>query len=130
MLKDRMNYVKLADPMLRGKFPQSIFRRVVELVLMCVQDDPQARPHTKDIVLALSYFASQKHDSHATQSNQIVSQGDGRISPVEELTIGSPTDFNGAGIDVKEMSRDQERKRAVAEAKNWGETWREKGKQN
>ncbi|XP_059294349.1 probable serine/threonine-protein kinase PBL7 [Lycium ferocissimum] len=126
MLKDRMNFVQLADPMLRGKFPQSVFRRVVELALMCVQDDPHARPHTKDIVLAFSYFASQKHDSHAAQSNQIGSQG-------EELTNGSPVDFNGAGIDVKEMralNKDQERERAVAEAKKWGETWREKGKQN
>ncbi|KAJ8546457.1 hypothetical protein K7X08_019040 [Anisodus acutangulus] len=76
MLKDRMNFVQLADPMLRGKFPQSVFRRVVELALMCVQDDPHARPRTKDIVLAFSYFASQKHGSHVAQSNQIGSQGE------------------------------------------------------
>lgn len=128
MLKDRMNYVQLADPMLRGKFPQSVFRRVVELALMCVQDDPHARPHTKDILLALSYFASQKHDSHAAQSNQIGSQGNGMT---EELTNGNLVDFDGTRINVTEMSalnKDQERERAVAEAKKWGETWREKGK--
>ncbi|CAN4079065.1 unnamed protein product [Withania somnifera] len=131
MLKDRMKYVQLADPMLRGKFPQSIFRRVVELALMCVQDDPNARPHTKDIVLALSYFASQKQDSHTAQSNQIGSQGDGRISPVDELTNRNSVDLNGAGVDVKEtkaLNKDQERERAVIEAKKWGQTWREKGK--
>ncbi|XP_027770076.1 probable serine/threonine-protein kinase PBL7 isoform X2 [Solanum pennellii] len=123
MLKDRMNYVQLADPMLRGKFPQSVFRRVVELVLMCVQDDPHARPLMKDIVLALSYFASQKHDSHAAQIGSHGGEG----------TNGSSVDFDGAQMDVTEIrasNKDQERERAVAEAKKWGETWREKGKQN
>ncbi|XP_016473772.2 putative serine/threonine-protein kinase PBL7 [Nicotiana tabacum] len=133
MLKDRKNYVQLADPKLRGKFPQSVFRRAVDLALMCVQDDPHARPHTKDIVLALSYFASQKHDSPSAQSNQIGSQRDGRIFQGEEQGNASPVDFNRAGIAVKEMrasSKDQERERAVVEAKKWGETWRDKRKPN
>lgn len=112
---------------------------------MCVQEQAAARPLIGDVVTALSYLANRSYDSTA-QLGQIEGgsgsndeRGGGRILR-KELLGGSARrwDFERSEKEdspretvnkIVNLSRNAERDRAVAEAKMWGENWREKRRQ-
>ncbi|XP_038725042.1 probable serine/threonine-protein kinase PBL7 [Tripterygium wilfordii] len=105
--KDRMNLWLLADPLLKSQFSESVLKKVLEVAFMCLRDDATARPSTSEVVLALDYLASRKYKPNEA----------GNGSP---KTPSSPTET------TRMLARDFNRERAVAEAKMWGEHWREK----
>ncbi|KAA8530080.1 hypothetical protein F0562_004789 [Nyssa sinensis] len=132
MLKDRKNLVQLADPHLKGQFLEPVFCKAVEVASMCLRESPSSRPAMSDVVLALNYLTSQQYDPNATKENYAVGERDRRISARGQINE-SRLDFEGSENTPKEtrmLNKGLERERAVAEAKMWGEAWRDKRRQS
>ena len=115
---------------------------------MCIQEQAAARPLIGDVVTALSYLANQAYDPATMPGHSYRFTGDkddkrnkdekgARISRNEDGG-GSRHKWDLEGSEKEDspretarmLNRDLEKERAVAEAKMWGENWREKRRQN
>ncbi|KAB2062755.1 hypothetical protein ES319_A10G173800v1 [Gossypium barbadense] len=194
LFRDRRKFPKMADPLLRGRYPIRGLYQALAVAAMCLQEQAATRPLIGDVVTALTYLASQTYDPNApnNQSNRVGpstprvkddrrSMADGLDSPDARGRVGSPSTHRNSPDyrkknHVREMSsgaelsrnepgegsgrkwgsldeseqqeshtdspmnsararetsrnRDLDRERAVAEAKVWGENWREKKRAN
>ncbi|KAF8408460.1 hypothetical protein HHK36_007613 [Tetracentron sinense] len=154
MFNDRRKFSKLADPRLQGRYPMRGLYQALAVASMCIQEQAATRPLIGDVVTALSYLANQAYDPNATPGHGYRGSGDknerrnrgggtdreeggGRLVKNEEGGgSGRKWDLEGSERDdspretVKVLNRDLERERAVAEAKMWGENWREKRRQS
>ncbi|XP_073315152.1 serine/threonine-protein kinase PBS1 [Primulina huaijiensis] len=147
LFNDRRKFSKLADPRLQGKFPIRGLYQALAVASMCIQEQAAGRPLIGDVVTALSYLANQTYDpSIAVGSvNRIALEKDdsrskdergGRISSTGEGG-GSGRKWNLDGFErddsprenAKNLNRDLDRERAVAEAKMWGENLRKNNAQ-
>lgn len=113
---------------------------------MCIQEQAATRPLIGDVVTALSYLANQAYDPNTGHGHRGSGDKDekrnrdervGRILKNEEGGgSGRRWDFEGSERDdspretARMLNRDLDRERAVAEAKMWGENWREKRRQS
>ncbi|KAK1361254.1 Serine/threonine-protein kinase PBS1 [Heracleum sosnowskyi] len=132
LLRDRRDFVKLADPRLKGQFPRSSVRRAVEVALMCVQDESRARPGIREVVEAIEYLSSHKYEHEHNGSGSYSPRSDGlRTAEREPQTNMKVVESvkSSEDVETEKLNKEQERQRAVAEAKMWGETWREKRQQ-
>ncbi|KAF8642229.1 hypothetical protein HU200_067495 [Digitaria exilis] len=57
MLRDGKRYRELADPLLRGDFPERDLKQAVAVAAMCLQDEASARPLMSDAAMTLAYLA-------------------------------------------------------------------------
>ncbi|KAK6139135.1 hypothetical protein DH2020_027122 [Rehmannia glutinosa] len=148
LFNDRRKFAKLADPRLQGKFPIRGLYQALAVASMCIQEQAAARPLIGDVVTALSYLANQAYDPSLAPSHSNRTAGDkddnrskdergGRLLRNEEGGgSGRKWDLEGSEREdspretAKMLNRDLDRERAVAEAKMWGENWREKRRQN
>lgn len=102
---------------------------------MCIQEQAPARPLIGDVVTALSYLANQVDDKRnkddrggrICRNEDGAGGGSGRKWP--DLDGGSEKE-DSPRETARMLNRDLDRERAVAEAKMWGENWREKRRQN
>ncbi|OAY37906.1 probable serine/threonine-protein kinase PBL5 [Manihot esculenta] len=62
MFKDRRNFSRMVDPLLKGQYPVRGLYQALAIAAMCVQEQPNMRPNVSDVVMALNYLASQKYD--------------------------------------------------------------------
>ncbi|KAL8520233.1 hypothetical protein ACS0TY_010954 [Phlomoides rotata] len=149
LFNDRKKFAKLADPCLQGKFPMRGLYQALAVASMCIQEQAAARPLIGDVVTALSYLANQGYDPSLAPGYNRVIGGDnkedsrnkddrgGKLLKNEEGGgSGRKWDLEGSEREdspretAKMLNRDLDRERAVAEAKMWGENWREKRRQN
>ncbi|KAL3511481.1 hypothetical protein ACH5RR_030882 [Cinchona calisaya] len=148
LFNDRRKFAKLADPRLQGQYPMRGLYQALAVASMCIQGEAAARPLIGDVVTALSYLANQAYDPSTApgQSNRLLIDKDekrnreergGRITRNEEGGgSGLKWDLEGSEKEdspretARMLNRDLDRERAVAEAKMWGENWREKRRQN
>lgn len=143
MFNDRRKFAKLADPLLEGRYPMRGLYQALAVAHMCIQEQAAARPLIGDVVTALSYLTTHSYEGGSgpppsiqekverrremqeDRGGRIMNNGDGGGS-------GRRWDMNGSEKDdssretARMLNRDIERERAVAEAKLWGENWREK----
>ncbi|KAK7363623.1 hypothetical protein VNO77_05772 [Canavalia gladiata] len=144
LFKDRRKFPKMADPLLEGRYPMRGLYQALAVAAMCLQEQAATRPLIGDVVTALTYLASQTYDPTAsTQSNNRVGpstprnrddprgMADSPDRPQPQHSAGT-LDENTTTSRARETprNRDLERERAVAEAKVWGENWREKKRAN
>ncbi|PSS13705.1 Serine/threonine-protein kinase [Actinidia chinensis var. chinensis] len=148
LINDRRKFAKLADPGLEGQFPIRGLYQALAVASMCTQEQAAVRPLIGDVVTALSYLANQSYDPNSAPGHCSRFNGDkderrtrdergGRILKNEEGGgSGRKWDLEGSERDdspretAKMLNRDLDRERAVAEAKMWGENWREKRRQS
>ncbi|KAF3960745.1 hypothetical protein ACB098_02G039600 [Castanea mollissima] len=192
LFKDRRKFPKMADPLLKGRYPMRGLYQALAVAAMCLQEQAATRPLIGDVVTALTYLASQTYDpiAAAAQNNRVGpstprsrderrGMADGLDSPEDRGRLGSPSTHKNSpdfrkrdaresstgtalsrietgggsgrklGLDELERhesqrdspvgtgraretprNRDLDRERAVAEAKVWGENWREKKRAN
>ncbi|KAL2320343.1 hypothetical protein Fmac_029312 [Flemingia macrophylla] len=107
MFRDKRDFARLADPRLQGHYSASCLAMAIELTAMCLREEPRQRPNASDIVEALEFLSSK------------------RYTPKKSNTTGmesaeSPTEISAI------LPKESQRERAVAEAKLWGETWRQR----
>ncbi|KAK8936415.1 Serine/threonine-protein kinase PBS1 [Platanthera zijinensis] len=69
LFKDRRKFSQMADPVLQGQYPVRGLYQALAVAAMCVQEQPAMRPLIADVVTALTYLASQLHNSQ-TPPNQ------------------------------------------------------------
>lgn len=130
LFNDRKKFVKLADPRLLGRFPTRGLYQALAVASMCIQENAAARPLIRDVVTALSYLANQAYDP---KHERRISRGGG--DDCSMTGSGRKWDLEGSEKDdspretAKMLNRDLDRERMVAEAKMWGENWREKRRQ-
>ncbi|RLM61515.1 hypothetical protein C2845_PM14G10430 [Panicum miliaceum] len=65
MLRDGKRYRELADPLLRGDFPERDLKQAVAVAAMCLQDEASARPLMSDTAITLEYLAEAAASSAA-----------------------------------------------------------------
>ncbi|RWW28148.1 hypothetical protein GW17_00007396 [Ensete ventricosum] len=183
LFKDRRKFPKMADPLLKGRYPMRGLYQALAVGAMCLQEHAATRPLIGDVVTALSYLASQNYDpiaasiqntkvgpsipsstsesgdQHGVQSpHQNSSElkqrapikggskgakvgrdgssgGSGQKwsmeeSETQESRMDSPVHVERGRDSRKNIDSDFVRERAVAEAKEWGENWRERQRRN
>lgn len=146
LFNDRRKFSKLADPRLQGRYPMRGLYQALAVASMCIQEQAATRPLIGDVVTALSYLANQAYDPNTSHGYRGSGDKDdkrnrdergGRISRNDEGGgSGRRWDLDGSEKDdspketARMLNRDLERERAVAEAKMWGENWREKRRQS
>ncbi|KAK3443387.1 hypothetical protein EUGRSUZ_B03535 [Eucalyptus grandis] len=150
LINDRRKFSRMVDPSLQGQYPMRGLYQALAVASMCIQEQAVARPLTRDVVTALSYLANQAYDpntaaGHAYKGSGGVkegkSSGDDRgikiLRNEEGEGSGRRWDFEGSSEKddsprdtVRMLNKDLDRERAVAEAKMWGENWREKRRQS
>lgn len=139
MFNDRRKFIKLADPRLKGRFPTRALYQALAVASMCIQEQAATRPLIADVVTALSYLANQGYDPSKDESRRNRDERGGRlITKNDEGSGGSGSKFDLDGSEKEDspretarmLNRDINRERAVAEAKMWGESLREKRRQS
>ncbi|KAJ4908452.1 Serine/threonine-protein kinase PBS1 [Raphanus sativus] len=138
LFNDRRKFMKLADPKLKGRFPTRALYQALSVASMCIQEEAATRPLIGDVVTALSYLANQAYDPNKNERG-----GGGRLITTRNDEGGGSGSGSGRKFDVegsekddspretaRMLSRDIDRERAVAEAKMWGESLREKRRQS
>lgn len=146
LFNDRRKFSKLADPRLEGRYPMRGLYQALAVASMCIQEQAATRPLIGDVVTALSYLANQSYDPSMPSGHGHRGSGDkddrrtrdgGRILKNEEGGgSGRRWDLEGSEKEdspretARMLNRDLDRERAVAEAKMWGENWREKRRQS
>jgi len=65
LFKDRRKFPKMADPLLRGRYPIRGLYQALAVAAMCLQEQASTRPLIGDVVTALTYLASQTYDPNA-----------------------------------------------------------------
>ncbi|KAH6755458.1 Protein kinase superfamily protein [Perilla frutescens var. hirtella] len=143
LFNDRKKFAKVADPRLQGKFPIRGLYQALAVASMCIQEQAAARPLIGDVVTALSYLANQAYDPSIAPGIRMGpdkedsrERGGKLLRNEEGAGSGRKWELEGSERDdspretAKMLNRDLDRERAVAEAKMWGENWREKRRQN
>ncbi|MED6180062.1 putative serine/threonine-protein kinase pbl5, variant 2 [Stylosanthes scabra] len=69
LFKDRKRFSEMVDPLLEGKYPVRGLYQALAIAAMCLQEQPNMRPATADVVTALDFLASQKYDPNSTTPN-------------------------------------------------------------
>ncbi|CAL9225050.1 unnamed protein product [Arabidopsis halleri] len=58
IFREPNRFPELADPLLRGEFPEKSLNQAVAVAAMCLQEEPIVRPLISDVVTALSYMST------------------------------------------------------------------------
>ena len=131
LFNDRRKFIKLADPKLKGRFPTRALYQALAVASMCIQGEAATRPLIADVVTALSYLANQGYDPNKNErGTRLITRND------EGGGSGGKFDLEGSEKEdspretARMLNRDINRERAVAEAKMWGESLREKRRQS
>ncbi|KAI3748160.1 hypothetical protein L6452_11065 [Arctium lappa] len=111
MLMDKRRYVKLADPQMKGEFMQRPVRKAVEVALMCMDDDHEKRPDMNEVVDALDFVASLSDPNAGTNQRR-------------QSKLIANEDSGDDEDDMFKEEDEDERAKAIAEAKMWGERYR------
>ncbi|KAJ4824543.1 Serine/threonine-protein kinase pbs1 [Turnera subulata] len=139
LFNDRRKFSKLADPRLQGRFPMRGLYQALAVASMCIQEQAAARPLIGDVVTALSYLANQAYEPNGyrgsgdREDRRTRDERGGQLIKNEESGgSGRRWDLDGSEKEdsPRETARMLDRERAVAEAKMWGENWREKRRQS
>lgn len=83
----------MVDPLLEGQYPVRGLYQALAIAAMCVQEQPNMRPVTTDVVTALNYLASQKYDPQNPRSRKGSPSTSGRSEGHRRyVSNGSETD--------------------------------------
>ncbi|XVE67655.1 hypothetical protein DITRI_Ditri09bG0005400 [Diplodiscus trichospermus] len=114
LLKDGTNILNFADPLLRGHFSKSTMKKALEVAFLCIQENANSRPSISDVVLALDYLTSHPYNPNEPK----------------RVSVKGPENNDSPKATTRSLDRNFDRERAVAEAKMWGESLREKRRQS
>ncbi|KAL2488148.1 Serine/threonine-protein kinase [Forsythia ovata] len=108
IFKEPSRFSELVDPLLKEDFPKKSFNQAVAVAAMCLQDDASIRPLMSDVVTAFCYLGT----GPETGLDLVVSSPSPSPCPSPRVEGNSESHHNKITAD--------ERKRAVAEAIEWG----------
>ncbi|KAJ3681282.1 hypothetical protein LUZ60_015771 [Juncus effusus] len=149
LFNDRRQLVKLADPRLGRRYPMRGLYQALSVASMCINENATSRPHISDVVTALNFLTSYNYDSTPPSNNNnnnvpsasstTNSNGNGNGNGNNEVGSSSSNGNEGnnegnvggeigAVLGGNVSKGELERERLVAEAKQWGQNWRQKMK--
>lgn len=133
---------KLADPLLEGRYPMMGLYQALTVASQCVKEQAASRPKMSEVVAALSYVVSHTCNSATSSSGterrirdlQVMSKASSQKHDNRSDAAGSEKDDDSPPKETTRMlNKDDmittDRERAVAEAKMWGENFRDKRRQ-
>ncbi|KAF3787591.1 Serine/threonine-protein kinase, partial [Nymphaea thermarum] len=106
IFRDQKRYHELADPKLKGNYPEKGLNQAIAVAAMCLQEEASTRPFIADVVTALSFLSMTTDDFCVKNPSPVA-------SPIQDI-----------GVD--ELSA-AERQQAIAEAMKWGSSSRSRG---
>lgn len=109
MFRDQKRYKDIVDPLLRGHYPEKGLNQAVAVAMMCLQEEPTARPLMTDVVVALTYLTKPPDGETDFSSHSAA-------SPEQEKPL-IPENYRSEEA-IHEAETD--RRKAVAEAMEWG----------
>ncbi|XP_010533824.1 PREDICTED: serine/threonine-protein kinase CDL1-like [Tarenaya hassleriana] len=73
MLKDKSTFTRIADPLLKGKYPTKGLYQALAIASMCLQEEPDTRPLMADVVTALEFLATKpkEEDDNPTSEEDV-----------------------------------------------------------
>ncbi|CAN1295795.1 Serine/threonine-protein kinase PBS1 [Linum perenne] len=112
LMRDKANWVQLADPSMRGHYSTPVYDKAMEVVLRCLSEKPSIRPTSAELVGAMEYLLARTTHSKDAKKTSAVTTG------LEWLDISTAIKAN----------KDLNREVAVEEAKLWGKIGRDNNK--
>jgi len=58
LFKDRIQFTKMADPLLEGNYPQKCLYQALAIAAICLQEEADTRPLMADVVTALEFLST------------------------------------------------------------------------
>ncbi|XP_019101820.1 PREDICTED: serine/threonine-protein kinase CDG1-like [Camelina sativa] len=116
---------QIVDPKLsrKGGFSKKALKRTLQVAMMCLFEDPNARPLITEVVSTLDYIVEYQSMRRTTRRGQ---RGD-----TERAGTSSSQDEMTRMLNVLAGKSDPlERRRVVDDAKSWADDWRKKGSQS
>jgi serine/threonine-protein kinase PBS1 len=126
LFKDARNFRGMADPGLAGRYPRRGLCQAMAVVFLCLSSQAANRPLIAEIVESLSYLADRTHDPNAGGGDQVSGVVDSGRALSKSDDSGSSGHKSRKNKDREDSPRIMNREQMVAEAKKWGESWREK----
>ncbi|XP_010507021.1 PREDICTED: serine/threonine-protein kinase CDG1 [Camelina sativa] len=116
---------QIVDPKLsrKGGFSKKALRRTLQVAMMCLLEDANARPLITEVVTTLDYIVEYKSMRRTTRRGQ---RGDTERAG----TSSSPDEMTRMLNVLAGKSDPLERRRVVDDAKSWADDWRKKGSQS
>ncbi|XP_021719677.1 probable serine/threonine-protein kinase PBL23 isoform X1 [Chenopodium quinoa] len=71
LFKDRKMFTKMADPLLKDKYPVKSLYQALAVAAMCLQEEASTRPLISDVVTALA-FLSKPEDDYESPRNSVI----------------------------------------------------------
>ncbi|KAK9057428.1 hypothetical protein SSX86_022263 [Deinandra increscens subsp. villosa] len=102
IFKNPHRFTKLADPLLKGDYPEKGLHQAIAVAAMCLNNDASVRPFIRDVVTALSFLGD----------------GSDAIELIDTSTEPSPSPSLNTNKQAKASVDDREQ--ALAEATEWG----------
>ncbi|XP_051224230.1 probable serine/threonine-protein kinase PBL7 isoform X1 [Lolium perenne] len=150
LFKDQRKFPKMADPLLRGRFPKRGLYQALAIAAMCLQEKARNRPLIREVASALSYLSSQTYDRHdASARSHLVGPSSPRVQDNQvnqDVALpsrhGAQTSTHANTNDLVPEAREHcwssshrasrgrvvpngvDRERALADANVWAEAWR------
>jgi hypothetical protein len=150
LFKDQRKFPKMADPLLRGRFPKRGLYQALAIAAMCLQEKARNRPLIREVASALSYLSSQTYDRHdASARSHLVGPSSPRVHDNQvnqDVALpsrhGAQTSTHANTNDLVPEAREHcwssshrasrgrvvpngvDRERALADANVWAEAWR------
>uniref|UniRef100_A0A0D3BZ23 Protein kinase domain-containing protein n=1 Tax=Brassica oleracea var. oleracea TaxID=109376 RepID=A0A0D3BZ23_BRAOL len=79
-------FPELADPLLRGEFPEKSLNQAIAVAAMCLHEEPIVRPLISDVVTALSFMSTETDSSSGFTGSVLKFQpSSAKIKTVEDL---------------------------------------------
>ncbi|ESQ56415.1 hypothetical protein EUTSA_v10026941mg [Eutrema salsugineum] len=97
IFKEPNRFPELADPLLRGKFPEKSLNQAVAIAAMCLHEEPIVRPIIRDVVTALSFMSTETGSPSGLTGTILNFQpSSGKTHTVEDLLQyeSAPRDVN------------------------------------
>ncbi|KAI5570077.1 hypothetical protein BDE02_11G001300 [Populus trichocarpa] len=66
LFKDRIQFTKMADPLLEGNYPQKCLYQALAIAAICLQEEADTRPLMADVVTALEFLATPLEEKKPT----------------------------------------------------------------
>ncbi|XP_048562901.1 probable serine/threonine-protein kinase PBL7 isoform X1 [Triticum urartu] len=150
LFKDQRKFPKMADPLLRRRFPKRGLYQALAIAAMCLQEKSRNRPLIREVAAALSYLSSQTYDGNdaavrryldgpsaskvsddqVNQDDALASQHGAQTSMHDRMNDFVPEgkehcrSGSNRGGRGRVVLNGVDRDRALADANVWAEAWR------
>ena len=120
VMKRRADLTELVDPLLKGQYRRSSANKAVSMAVLCIQEFPRLRPSMTDVVACLDRVVA-RLDAPPDTTDQAAPSATSSSGEERRLLLDRRKEKAKA-----KKAKAEDREKAVAEAKLWGQRFRRK----